>query len=223
MERQQDEQTLTELPSSIITMMTTEHYNLQSGRSMTVSDINGRTALFIGAVSSALIALAFIGNISHLGTAFFVFSLVLFPSLVFMGLVSFERVLQSEIEDIIYARGMNRIRHFYLEHAPQMQPYFVLSAHDDQGVPFNLGVHRSWWQIFLTTSGMITVINSVLVGGFVGLLLSALFSWPLLVCTSAGVLTFLLSLGIHLRYYWAQVKRKERDLPVHFPSQALSE
>ena len=32
MERQLDEQTPTELPSSIITMMTTEHYNLQSGR-----------------------------------------------------------------------------------------------------------------------------------------------------------------------------------------------
>jgi len=139
MERQQDEQTLSELPSYIITMMTTEHYNLQSGRSMTVSDVNGRAALFIGAVSTTLIALAFIGQVSQLGTAFFVFSLVLFPSLIFMGLVSFERVLQSGIEDIMYARGMNRIRHFYLEHAPQMQPYFVLSTHDDQGVPFNLG------------------------------------------------------------------------------------
>ena len=223
MERQQDEQTPTELPSSIITMMTTEHYNLQSGRSMTVSDINGRAALFIGAVSSTLIALAFIGNISHLGTAFFVFSLVLFPSLVFMGLVSFERVLQSDIEDIIYARGMNRIRHFYLEHAPQMQPYFVLSAHDDQGVPFNLGVHRSWWQIFLTTSGMITVINSVLVGGFVGLLLSALFSWPLLVCTSAGVVAFLLSIVLHQRYQWRQWKRLQRELPTQFPSQPQRE
>ena len=223
MERQQDEQLPTELPSSIITMMTTEHYNLQSGRSMTVSDINGRTALFIGAVSSALIALAFIGNISHLGTAFFVFSLVLFPSLVFMGLVSFERVLQSEIEDIIYARGMNRIRHFYLEHAPQMHPYFVLSAHDDQGVPYNLGVHRSWWQIFLTTSGMITVINSVLVGGFVGLLLSALFSWPLLVCTSAGVVAFLLSIVLHQRYQWRQWKRLQRELPTQFPSQPQRE
>ena len=65
--------------------------------------------------------------------------------------------------------------------------------------------------------------ESVQVGVFVGLLLSGPFSFSLLVCTSAGVLTFLLSLGIHLRYYWAQVKRKERDLPVHFPSQALSE
>jgi hypothetical protein len=153
MERQRDEQTLSELSSQIVTMMTTEHYNLQTGRSIAVADANGRSTLFIGAVSSTLVALAFVGQISHLGTAFFVFSLVLFPSLCFMGLVTFERVLQSGIEDIIYARGINRIRHLYLEHAPQMQHYFVLSTHDDQGAPFNLGIHRSWRQVFLTTAG----------------------------------------------------------------------
>ncbi len=31
---------------------TTEHYNLQTGRSMTVADANGRCTLFIGAVSA---------------------------------------------------------------------------------------------------------------------------------------------------------------------------
>src|SRR6266700_3587573 len=36
------------------------------------------------------------------------------------------------------------------------------------------GVHRSWRQVFLTTAGMVAVINSVLVGICVGLLLSAL-------------------------------------------------
>jgi hypothetical protein len=221
MERQQDEQALSGLSSQIVSMMTTEYYNLQSGRSITVSDANGRSALFIGAVSSALIALAFIGQVSHLGTAFFVFNLVLFPSLVFMGLFTFEHVLQCNIENIICARGMSRIRHLYLEHAPQMQPYIVLSAHDDQGAPFNLGIHRSWREVFFTTAGMIAAINSVLVGVFVGLLLSALFTLPLLVCTSAGVITFPVSLGIHQRYQWGQWRRLQRELPPLFPSKRL--
>ena len=76
-------------------------------------------------VSGALIAIAFAGQASSMGTAFFVFSLVLFPSLFFMGLFTFERVLQAGIEDLIYARGITRIRQLYLEHAPQMQPYFI--------------------------------------------------------------------------------------------------
>jgi hypothetical protein len=115
----------------ILTMMTTEHATLQSAQAQEVQDLNGRTSLFIGAVSAALIALAFVGQFSHLGTAFYVFGLVLFPSLVFMGVVTFARVIQSTYAVITYARGMGRIRHYYLERAPQMRPYFILSAHDD--------------------------------------------------------------------------------------------
>jgi len=96
--------------------MTTEHYNLQTGRSMTTAETNGRSTLFAGAVSSGLIALTFVGQIAHLGTAFFVFSLIVIPTLLFMGLITFERVLQASSADIIYASGINRIRHIYLEY-----------------------------------------------------------------------------------------------------------
>ena len=223
MDQQQEQQHSLELTSQLVTMMTTEHYTLQSAQAQEVADINGRNTLFIGAVSSALIALAFIGQISHLGTAFFVFSLVLFPSLFFMGLVTFEWVVQATNTIMIYERGINRIRHLYLEYAPQMHPYFILSSHDDaDSVLGAVAIRRSAWQVLFAPPGMNAVINSVLVGVFVGLLLSGLFSFSLPICTSTGVLTFLLSLGIHLRYYWAQVKRRERNLPVHFPSQVRS-
>lgn len=86
MERRKDEWRLSELSSQLVTIITTEHYNLQTGRSMTVADANGRCTLFIGAVSGALIAIAFTGQVSRMGTAFFVFSLVLLPSLLLMGL-----------------------------------------------------------------------------------------------------------------------------------------
>jgi hypothetical protein len=123
-------------------MITTEHYNLQMGRAMTVAESNGRSTLFIGAVSGALIAIAFIGQASHMGTAFFVFSLVLVPSLLLMGLITFERVLQSGIEALTYARGITRIRHLYLEYAPQLRPSFMLAADDEGGRPrLKVGLH----------------------------------------------------------------------------------
>ena len=180
---------------------------------MTVADANGRCTLFIGAVSGALIAIAFTGQVSRMGTAFFAFSLVLLPSLFLMGLITFERVLQSAIEDLTYARGIMRIRHLYLEYAPQLRPSFMLAADDESRRPtLKVGLHPSWWQVFLTTAGMIAAINSVLVGVFVGLLLSVLLSFPVLICTSAGVLTFLVSLGIHQRYQWGQWSRLQREL-----------
>ena len=212
-EHLQDDPSLPQLSSQLVTIITTEHYNLQMGRAMTVADTNGRSTLFIGAVSGALIAIAFTGQVSRMGMAFFVFSLVLLPSLFLMGLITFERVLQSAIEDLTYARGIMRIRRLYLESAPQLHPYFLLAANDERRRPtLKVGLHPSWWQVFLTTAGMIAAINSVLVGVFVGLLLSALFNFPLLVCTSAGVLTFLVSLGLHQRYQWGQWRRLEQDL-----------
>ncbi len=131
----------------------------------------------------------------------YLFSLVLFPSLLFMGLVTFEWVLQATNKIIIYGRSINRIRHLYLEYAPQMQSYFILSAHDDaDSVLGAVAIRRSRWQVLFAPPGMIAVINSVLVGVFVGALLSDLFSFSLPICTCAGVLAFLLSLSIHLRY-----------------------
>jgi hypothetical protein len=219
MEQQQSEQRPLELSSQLVSIMTTEHYNLQTGRSMTIAEANGRSSLFVGAVSSGLIALTFVGQIAHLGTAFFVFGLVIIPTLFFMGLVTFERVLQVGTQDIVYAQGINRIRHLYQEYAPQMQPYFILSTHDDrEGTLGHEAMQISWWQVFFNTAGMIAVINSVLAGSFVGLLLAA-FTIPLWVCTSAGVVFFLLSVTIHQRYQWRQWMRQARTLPILFPSQ----
>lgn len=176
----------------IIQIATTEHYNLQSGRSTTVSDTNGRSSLFLSTVSMTLIALTFIGQISHLGQAFFVFALVLFPSLFFFGIVTFERVLQSAIEDVIYARGINRLRHLYVEIAPELKEYFILSTHDDDNSAYsNMAAKATWWQVFLTTPGMIGIITSILGGVFVGLATVYLFAFSLQVGFSVGLGAFL--------------------------------
>ncbi len=219
MEQQNNEQRSVELSPQLVSIMTTEHYTLQTGRAMTTAETNGRSTLFVGAVSSGLIALTFVGQIAHLGTAFFVFSLVVIPSLWLMGLLTFERVLQAGAADLIYASGINRIRHLYLEYAPQMRPYFILSTHDDrEGILGHEAMALSWWQVFFNIAGMIAVINSVLAGSFVGLLCAACTS-PLWVSTISGVVTFLLSVMLQQRYQWKQRMRQAGTLPVLFPSQ----
>lgn len=212
-----------DLTPQIIAIMTTEHYNLQTGRSMTIADANGRASLFLGTVSTSLVALAFVGQISRsgagLGQAFYVFALVLFPALVFLGLVTFERVLQSGVEDVVYARGINRIRHLYQEHAPEMRPYFILSPHDDEiGIISNMSMRSGWLQTFLSTAGMIAVITSVLAGGFVGVLLAALFHLPLDMAIGAAALAFLAGVIVLQRYQWKQWLRNSATTEVLFPS-----
>jgi hypothetical protein len=97
----------------ILQFMTTEHFTLQTAKSATVAEANGRASLFLSTVSSAVVALAFIGQVSGIGRAFFLFGLVLFPSLLFLGFVTFERAIQTAIENMVLSRGINRLRHYF--------------------------------------------------------------------------------------------------------------
>ena len=78
-------------------------------------------------------------------------------------------------------------------------------------------MHPSWVQSYLTISGMIGMINSVLSGSFAGVLL-VLLAFPLWACTIVGGIVFLASVALHQLYQQGQWRRLERNPPVHFPS-----
>jgi hypothetical protein len=202
----------------IIQFMTTEHFTLETARSGTIAEANGRSILFVGAVSSAVVALAFIGQVSGMGEAFFIFGLVLFPSLLFLGIVTFERVLQTALEDWIYAVEINRIRHYYAELAPEIKRYFIQSIHDDRpGALQSIGILPARWQLFLTGSGMVGVINSIIAGVFGGML--SWFALALLnyVSVGIGILVFVTSVAAHHRYQTSKFDDVEKRLKTLFP------
>jgi hypothetical protein len=203
----------------ILQFMTTEHVTLQTAKSATVAEANGRSALFMGSVSSAVVALAFIGQVSDLGEAFFLFGLVLFPSLFFLGIVTFHRVLQTALEDWAYTCEINRIRHYYIELAPEMRPYFIQSIHDDMpGELEGIGIVTSKWQLFLTGSGMVMTINSVLAGVFAGMLSRFAFSLPIYATTGFGIAVFVINVVVHHRYQLNKFTKVGSRLKALFPS-----
>jgi hypothetical protein len=149
---------------------------------------------------------------------------VLLPSLFFIGFVTFERVLQSVIEDFVLARGINRLRHFYVELAPVIQDYFILSTHDDEQSAFgNMGLRRSPWQVFLTTPGMIAFIDSVLAGAFAGLLVSYLFALAPLAAVVMGFGIFLVALILLMRRCSSRWDAAQRSVKTLFPSAEQAE
>ena len=104
------------------TFATTEHFNLQTARAITVSEANGRASIYLAALSGNLIALAFVGQMSRLGAAFYAFALILLPVLAFVGVVTFVRLVQSSIEDLAYAQRIALLRSFYLRVSPELAP-----------------------------------------------------------------------------------------------------
>jgi hypothetical protein len=164
------------------TFATTEHFNLQTARAITVSEANGRASIYLAALSSNLIALAFIGQVSRLGMAFYSFALVLLPVLAFVGVVTFVRLVQSSLEDIAYAHRIGLLRNFYLQRSPELEPFLVVVRETPAAAP-------SAWQLTLTAAGMVAVINSVVVAACAGLMLEAagVHSLPILVAVGAVV------------------------------------
>jgi hypothetical protein len=158
-----------------VTFATTEHFNLQTARAATVSEANGRATLYLAALSSSLIALAFIGQMSRLGPAFDAFALIVLPVLGFIGAVTFERLVQLSLEDIAYAQRIGRLRDFYVTVAPELAPYVLVVRGAAADASLDGGRPRpTAWQLTLTTAGMIAVVNSVVLGSCAGLLLRSL-------------------------------------------------
>ena len=168
-----------------VTFATTEHFTLQVARGSTIAESTGRATMFLGAVSGGLIALGLIATATRVGTAFYAFGLVLLPTLAFTGLVTFERVLQTGIEDLGYARRIAALRGYYFDEAPELIPYLSVP---EQG-RLELVVPGLWggrWQAYRTVAGMVAVITAVLAGSAVGLLAAIISGHSLAAALAAG-------------------------------------
>lgn len=180
-----------------VTMATTEHFNLQTARAATISEANGRASIYLAALSSNLIALAFIGQMSLLGTPFYAFSLLLLPVLALVGVVTFQRLVQSSLEDIAYAQRIACLRRFYVALAPELEGYLLVP----RGRPGEGLLRPSRWQLTLTTSGMVAMVNSVVIGASAGLVLAALDAASLAVMLAAGAVVGASALAVHRAHH----------------------
>jgi hypothetical protein len=142
--------------------LTTEHFVLQGARAATIAESTGRASMFLAAVSGGLVALGLVATASSVGTAFYAFGLVLLPTLAFVGLVTFERVLQSGIEDYGYARRIALLRGYYFDNAPELAPHLLSVPPSERLHVQGLGGGR--WQGLRSVAGMVGVITAVLAG-----------------------------------------------------------
>jgi hypothetical protein len=213
----------------ILQFLTTEHFVLQTAKSAVVAESNGRASLFISAVSSAIVALAFVGQVSGTGETFLWFGLVLFPSLFLLGIATFVRLCQTAVESTNHARGMSRIRHYYLEQAPELARYFVHSSHDDlSGVLEDMAIYVParpsflWkaWQRFIAISGVVGAINSVLAGVFTAMIGRNGVGLGLPLSVAIGVTTFAVTVTAHMRYQGFMSEELLRRLAPIFPAPA---
>lgn len=190
--------------SEFLQALVTEHFALQSGRSATISESAARSSLYLTTVSSAVVALALAAQVKNLGT---LFALAILPVVFFLGLVTYGRLLQSGVEDTIYATAIGHIRRFYSEIDPARATYFHEVYGDRVGLRA-MGLFRRWWQPFLTAAAMVFMVNAVVGGAFVAILIGRLMGPPAWVAiASGGGTAFLIAAAFnrHQRQAWRRV------------------
>lgn len=156
--------------AKLVQFLLAEQVLMQSALSGSISETGSRMTSFLAAVSGAVVALAFVAQLSTVTDALAVFALILLPTVLFLGLVTFERLLQLFLLETLCYRGMNRIRHFFLDQLPEARPWVTMSTFDDlTGVSRTGGSHRlkpgaDPKQILISAPGTIAVIDGIVVG-----------------------------------------------------------
>jgi len=195
-----------------------EHATLQSMRGTTNSEANGRLGSFLSTVSTGLVALALVVQVSGTGQVFLAFSIIIFPIVIFLGLTTQMRLIQVSVMDVLFIQALNRVRHYYMEQAPEVLKYMTFPPYDDPEsirkyvLPFGLGDEQ-----ISSSPAQVAIINSFLIGAFSSILATSLFLLTIVPVIIIGLLVMLVMLGINARYGSVYRERFLERMEIRFP------
>jgi hypothetical protein len=162
-------------------LLATEHWSLLATRSTAQSEVLSRITTFLMLVSSSIVGLALIGQVTRFDGRFIAFALVLLGMLVVIGALTQMRVGNAAIEDLGHVIGMNRLRAAYLELDPAIERFLVTSGHDDDKGVWQTYNHlvgpRVILQPLASSGTFITFVTAALLSGF-GALVAVALSAP---------------------------------------------
>ena len=107
--------------SAFISALTTEHFVLQGALSGNTSEVGTRASLYLFSLSSSLVALGFASRSPELFTPFVA---IVLPALFILGLFTAVRLVDSNLEGILYLNGIARIRQYYRSLTPEAADTF---------------------------------------------------------------------------------------------------
>ena len=208
-------------PSMRLQILSTEHWSLLASRSLAWNELFSRASMFLTTLSGAIVALALVAQATDFGEGFLLTALVILPVVLFVGVATVIRMGDSNYHDAICVIGMNRIRHAYLELAPDLEPYFVMGSHDDmRGVNITMGMppgHRSLLHVLAATPAVISVVSSVLAAVILALVALQLGAGTPIVLL-VGILGFVVSMALFTRYGAENIRRGQASMRTVFPT-----
>jgi hypothetical protein len=180
--------------------------------------------MFLTTLSGAIVALGLVGGATGFGAEFSLFALVILPVVLFIGIATWIRLGASNYHEAQCVIGMNRIRAAYLQIAPDLERFFVMSAHDDfRGIGVTMGVQpgggRWFWiaQMIAGTPTVVLVLNAVLAGA-IGAVAALRLGVPPAVVLLLGAAGFLIAIALQSWSVRRGIGRLQRGLRPMFPT-----
>lgn len=209
-----------ELPLAVrAQMLATEHWSLLATRSLSWSEAFSRSSMFISALTGTLVALALVAQALP-GEGIVIFALLLLPVVLFLGVATFARLVAINNEDVHWVIGMNRLRHAYVELAPELEDYFISGIYDDvPGVMKTFAATAGPGQFvhhFVTTPGMVAVIDGVIAGVLAGVV-TGIVGAGQLASIAVGAVAFVVTIALLLIYQDRSVARLATTTVPRFP------
>ena len=182
-------------------ILATEHWSLLGTRSLIWSEAMSRTTVFMTVLSAAVVALALLADATGFGGHTTLLALALLPVVLVLGIATYIRLLQINQEDLALVLAMNRLRHAYLQLAPELEPYFTTGHHDDERgltttllLGLEVGLHP-WVHFFITTPTIVATVDAALATAIVAIAARAVGATTE-ATVAAGAATFLLVWGV---------------------------
>ena len=161
-----------ELPPAFISALTTEHFVLQNALSANTSEVGTRASLYLFSLSSSLVALGFASQSPGL---FVPFVAIVLPGVFILGVFTAVRLVDSNLEGILFLNSIARIRKYYRTLGPQAEEQFSAESGrwpETHAWPaLQMGPNVGF---ITTTASMIAFINSIVAGVGVALLAGGL-------------------------------------------------
>ena len=209
----------------LLQILSTEHWSLLSARSLAYNEAFTRASMFLTFVSMSFVGLALLASATGFTSDFLLITAVVLAFDLVIALVTFVRVAAANREDTLAVQGMNRIRHAYVEIAPEAERYFAAGTTDDfpgilrtymatAGGETVLGSLAYGFSTSLGLVGLVTAMLAGLLGAVVALAFGAGTAGALLVGAVAGVVVLVLMAGLAYRSAMRALAR----LDVRFPT-----
>jgi hypothetical protein len=184
---------------AFISALTTEQFVLQAVRSANVGEMVGRATVYMGAVSSSLIAFGFLAQVV---TRLDPFVAAVLPGVFLLGEFTFAALLRNTMENLVLWRKMQRIRGYYRTLVPEADQFFGPAEEDARFSAAMATVGLRAWPagMLFTGASVIAAINSIVGGVGVALLAAKVGHLMASAALPVGIVVAVVLFGLHLLY-----------------------